>query len=309
MRHEAWALFLIAVTSVGCARQREAERIEAVMADEARRPLSVYVVNHPLQYFAERIGGAHVEVVFPAPPAVDPAYWSPDPETIAAYQGADLILLNGAGYARWVELASLPRAKLVDTSASFKDRLLPLDEGTVHTHGPEGEHSHKGHAFTTWLDPTLAIVHARAIVEAFQEARSESATAFQAAFEGLENDLRDLDQRLRVVVESLGGQPILFSHPVYQYLIARYGLNARSVHWEPDQEPDEAMWRELGELLDSQPVRWMIWEDQPLEESVTRLESLGIASLVYRPCANLPRDGDLLAVMRDDLASLEAATH
>ena len=29
--------------------------------------LSVYVVNYPLKYFAERIGGQHVKVVFPAP--------------------------------------------------------------------------------------------------------------------------------------------------------------------------------------------------------------------------------------------------
>ena len=77
-------------------------------ADEARRtgpeaaePLTVYVVNYPLRYFAERIGGELVRVVFPAPADVDPAHWSPDAETVAAYQAADLILLNGAGYARW----------------------------------------------------------------------------------------------------------------------------------------------------------------------------------------------------------------
>ena len=76
-------------------------------------PLSVYVVNYPLQYFAERIGGKHVNVSFPAPQGVDPAYWSPDAEVVVAYQEADVILLNGAGYARWVGRASLPYAKLV----------------------------------------------------------------------------------------------------------------------------------------------------------------------------------------------------
>ena len=32
----------------------------------AAERLSVYTVNYPLAYFAERIGGNHVEVVFPA---------------------------------------------------------------------------------------------------------------------------------------------------------------------------------------------------------------------------------------------------
>jgi ABC-type Zn uptake system ZnuABC Zn-binding protein ZnuA len=74
----------------------------------------VYTVNYPLQYFAERIGGDRVDVRLPAPADVDPAYWSPGAETVAAYQGADLILLNGAGYAQWVQRASLPRAQRVD---------------------------------------------------------------------------------------------------------------------------------------------------------------------------------------------------
>ena len=67
-------------------------------AKDPDAPLSVYVVNYPLQYFAERIGGPDVRVVFPAPADGDPAFWKPSPEQIAAYQKADLILLNGASY-------------------------------------------------------------------------------------------------------------------------------------------------------------------------------------------------------------------
>ena len=64
-----------------------------------------------------------IEVVFPAPADVDPAYWSPGGEIVADYQQADLILLNGAGYAGWVSRASLPRAAKVDTGAAFADRV------------------------------------------------------------------------------------------------------------------------------------------------------------------------------------------
>ena len=75
----------------------------------AQKPLNVYVVNYPLKYFAERIGGDHVEVVFPAPAGIDPVYWIPDIPSIIAYQQADLILINGANYAKWVDKVSSRR--------------------------------------------------------------------------------------------------------------------------------------------------------------------------------------------------------
>ena len=45
---------------------------------------------------------------FPATADVGPAFWAPEVETIAAFQAADLILLNGATYAKWLKTASLP---------------------------------------------------------------------------------------------------------------------------------------------------------------------------------------------------------
>ena len=72
----------------------------------AAAKIVVYTVNYPLAYFAERIGGGGVTVEFPAPEEIDPAFWKPAPEIIAAYQTADVILLNGAGFARWIGQAS-----------------------------------------------------------------------------------------------------------------------------------------------------------------------------------------------------------
>ena len=275
--------------------------------DSDNAPLWVYTVNYPLAYLAERIGGSEVEAVLPVPAGNDPAYWSPDAETVAAYQSADLILLNGAGYAQWVGRVTLPETRLVDTSVGFRDSLLPLDDGPVHTHGPEGEHSHTGYAFTTWLDPTLAIAHAAAIRDALGAARPERRGAFQSAFERLEADLRAVDERWSAVASTLDGEPLLFSHPVYQYLARRFALDAESVHWEPDSAPDEAQWQALDALLADHPARWMIWEAEPLPEVVERLRAAGVESLVYRPNALPPMEADLLEASLEDLAAIDAA--
>jgi zinc transport system substrate-binding protein len=111
--------------------------------------LNIYVVNYPLMYFVERIAGDNATVVFPAPASEDPAYWMPDAETVSDYQRADLILLNGANYAKWVKKVTLPQFRLVDTSASFKDQYIETAEIVTHSHGPEGDHAHEAVAFTT----------------------------------------------------------------------------------------------------------------------------------------------------------------
>jgi zinc transport system substrate-binding protein len=265
----------------------------------------VFAVNYPLQYFAERIGGDLVDVSFPAPADVDPAYWAPGAETVADYQQADLILRNGVSYAKWLERATLPATKLVNTSAGFQDRWIPLEEGPVHTHGPEGEHSHKGYAFTTWLDPRLAAEQAKVVAAALTEARPEHEAEIRSSLEALITDLEKLDRDLQSETERIGAQPLLFSHPVYQYLIARYGLNARSVHWEPEETPTPEQWQELQSLLAGHPARWMIWEGEPSPAIVERLREIGVESVVFAPCGNRPDDGDLLTVMQENTAGLQ----
>ena len=276
-------------------------------AGGSERRLVVYAVNHPLAWLAERIGGERVAVVFPAPAGVDPALWSPDAETVAATQRADLILLIGAGYARWVSRAALPRSRIVDTSAAFADRRIPVADGISHGHGPGGEHTHRGWASTTWLDPTLAIEHGRAIAEALVTALPASEAAIRARFEQVARELTALDTRLAAAAKRLGGAPLLFSHPVFQYLIARYDLRARSLHWEPDEDPGESEWAALEALLAEHPARVLLWEARPLPQTAARLEALGVKSFVYDPSGNVPEEGDFLSVAGANAQALEAA--
>jgi zinc transport system substrate-binding protein len=267
--------------------------------------LVIYTVNYPLAYFAERIGGDLVEVRFPVPGNEDPAFWSPDADTIAAYQGADLILLNGAGYAKWVDRAALPSSRVVNTSDAIFDRLLPIEGNVTHSHGPEGEHEHDGYAFTTWLDPELATLQAQAVAGAISVLRPDDEPEIRQRLESLRSNLADIDGRLAFAAEALGNECLLFSHPVYQYLIGRYGLNGVEVHWEPDQVPNGHAWENLEELLESHQARWILWEGKPLEATVRGLEKRGISSLVFNPCGNRPAEGDYLSVMAANAVALE----
>jgi len=273
---------------------------------QAQPALEVYAVNYPLAYFAARIGGDAVKVVFPAPRGTDPAFWTPGAETIAKFQRADLILLNGAGYARWVARASLPRRRLVDTSKAFRDRFISIENALTHAHGPSGAHAHAGTAFVTWLDPTQAIAQAHAIERAFARARPSEGKRFEERLKRLVADLEALDRDLAAAFKPFAGRPLVASHPVYQYLARRYALELKSVTWEPDQPPRAEDWRALHALLDGHRAQLMLWEGAPLRETEIRLSALGLRSVVFDPCANRPADGDFMRVMHDNVAALRA---
>ena len=75
--------------------------------------------------------------------------------------------------------------------------------------------------------------------------------------------------------------------------------------WEPDAMPDEVEWSELVRLLKGHPANWMLWEGKPNQESVARLRSMGIDSLVFDPCSNRPGDGNFFSVMQQNVLNLE----
>lgn len=299
------AVVLAMLCVTGCSRSPE--RQTAVDDEKGNEIITVCVVNYPLKYFAQRIGGDRVAVDFPAPSDGDPAFWKPAAEDISRMQEADLILLNGADYAKWVAMVSLPQAKTINTSTSIKEQFIPLEEATTHSHGPEGEHAHGGTAFTTWLDAKLAIQQARAILNALTERWPEQQDQFEAGFAGLEKDLLDVDAAIEKALAIVKDTPLVFSHPVYQYFERRYSLNGHSVHWEPDEMPTDEQWTELAELLKSHEAKWMIWEGEPEQETVIRLREMGVESVVFDPCGNVPDDGDYLTVMRVNLNVLSKA--
>jgi zinc transport system substrate-binding protein len=294
------AVLVVALGVAGCSKKSD---------QTSPRPgetgkLTVYTVNYPLKYFAERIAGEAADVVFPAPHDEDPAFWKPDAATVEAYQEADLILLNGATYAKWIAVVSMPTSKMVDTSAGFADNYIGLDDAVTHSHGPEGKHEHGNIAFTTWIDFTQASQQARSVKDALVKLEPHQKTAFEANFTTLERELLDLDAQMQDVASKIGTEPLLVSHPVYQYWTRRYGLDVRSMHWEPDSFPDEGMWSALKKLRQEHPSSWMIWEGEPLAGISEQLKKVGVRSVVFNPCGNRPAEGDFMTVMKSNIENL-----
>ncbi len=274
-------------------------------ADSPR--LKMVATNYPLAYFAERIGGVRVAVNLPVPPDEDPSFWKPSAKAVGEMQKAELILLNGADYEKWLPRVSLSKFRLADTSVIFKDAFIRIENAVTHSHGPGpgGMHSHDGLANNTWLDFEQAQKQAEAVAQAMIRKRPELKTVFMENLKPLQADLAELDGQLKTAAKP--GQPLLGSHPVYQYLARRYGLNLKSVHWEPNEMPAPAEWEGLCKILAGHPAKVMIWEAPPSKEIAGKLKALGVESVVFDPCPNRPESGDFLGVMKKNLENLRVA--
>jgi zinc transport system substrate-binding protein len=295
-------LTLVLLSLVACSQDIDTQ---AAPGSAARGPAQIYTVNYPLAWAAQQLPGAAAEVHFPAPAAVDPAFWQPDLDTVAAYQQADLILLNGANYARWQARVSLPDNRLVDTSRAFAERLIAIDSGPAHSHGPEGAHSHGELAFTVWLDLSLYALQIEATAAALVTQLPQHSEHITARENSLLDAILALDRELLELGTAFDGAPVLYSHPVYQYFQARYKFNGRALHWEPDQPPSPKQWSELGALLEQHRAAVMLWEDEPLPATRDRLKQLGIEVVVFRPMGNRPADGDFLSGMSANIDRLK----
>ncbi|MCZ6830776.1 MAG: metal ABC transporter substrate-binding protein [Gammaproteobacteria bacterium] len=295
---------VLTVGLTACGQQEEEAR--APSAAEDKSVPVVYTVNYPLAWLAQQLSAGATSVEFPAPTGEDPAFWKPPPEIVARYQQADLVLLNGANYARWLAQVSMPANRLRDTSAGFAGHILHESRSPVHSHGPEGAHSHTKAAFTVWLDLSLMALQAESVAVALQELLPGQATAIEERLATLQQQLAQLDTELQSVAAQLEGAPVLYSHPVYQYLQRRYNINGVALHWEPDQFPAEQEWARLQALLQSHPAQLMLWEDDPLPQVAQRLAEIGIAVVVFRPQGNWPAAGDFASNMRGNIDRLRS---
>lgn len=276
-------------------------------ADQGRdpdAPRSIAVSNHPLAFFATRIGGDRVDVRWLVPEGVDPAAWSPNGDDLAAMQSADLIVLNGATYEPWRATASLPRDRVVDTTAAIRNVLIETEEGPVHAHGPEGEHTHRGTASTTWLDPELAIAQSAAIEKALTTLMPAHQDQFRSNRGVLIRELQERAGAIEQAVNTDPDRPVIFSRPVYQYLARRFRMNGETLDWAGPMPPSDENIAELDELLEEHPAAWMIWPEPPDEATVSMLRERGIESVVVPIAGAPPADGNLLTAMDEAAAAL-----
>jgi len=274
-------------------------------SEEPGRPI-VFAANYPLYYICQRYAGDSIELIWPFADDDDPAFWEPVDAQIRELQTADLLVLNGAEYEKWLEYSFIDPNLAVDSSSRFKEDYIVTAGGTSHSHGVGDLHDHGATAFSLWLDLELYARQAEAVYEALLILLPAEKDLLEQRHGELLQELNKLDQSFHTTGEVFKSEVLLASHPIYQYFSRAYTGEIKSLLLEPDIFPSEEDWDLLADLKKENNSSLMIWEGIPLLETQEKLKEMDIRWVVISPGFNKPLVGDYLDILKKNLEELES---
>ena len=179
----------------------------------------------------------------------------------------------------------------------------------VHSHGPEGEHSHPTMVAHTWLDPTmmkqqLAIMAERLsdtypnLTQTIMEREVELATQLDDYTEGLNQYGSRFDKESAVFT----------STPDLKFLTRQIGVNDVHLNWQtPPDLPDAKS--QLEQKLSSLTPRpeFILFSVEPSPELRSAAEELDLQIIVIETMSGPPSEGDYFTIMQDNLNRLARA--
>jgi zinc transport system substrate-binding protein len=224
--------------------------------------LSVVVTSLPLLQMTSAVAGDLADVTLIVPPSEASRTWNPSAEAVATMQSADLILISGAGYEPWRNRVSLPMSRVVDTASGYYSQFIRIPDVVTHQHGPDGEHSHAGTVWATWLDPQLAAAQLDRVAQELSKRDPAHADQFRQNEIPMKSQLEQLDGRLVQLSEDCAKTDFRFLSdlPYYQYLTRRFDRPLTYLHWpdsgDPLSEDQRAKFQEFA--ADDPPIVLLI---------------------------------------------------
>jgi len=274
----------------------------------------IFAVSYPLQFLTQQIVGDHIEVLVPFDSSSDPRISQPTRETIERMQQADLVIANGIGarYAKWLAVVSVPDSKIINTAShglALAEYIALKGESVVHSHGPEGEHSHPVMAARTWLDPSLAKKQANYIAKQLKQTYPNQADRFDQNLESLQSRLDVLVgemERLNGLIERQ--TPLVFNDPEFAFFLQATGYTGEPLKGLPLTPDRDKEWAELKSQLaqlndETKPRLALVEQGTPLPKfdssvlSWLKTKIVEINLLDHRP-----PQGDYIAAMKVNIA-------
>jgi zinc transport system substrate-binding protein len=240
MRSRTWQLVVLVWGLVACGG-----------AGSAAAQTKVVVSIKPLHSLVAGVmaGVGSPELLVKA--AASPHTYAMRPSDAKALNDADLFFRMSESVEPFTikVVRALPKHVMVVTLQDAPGmKLLPRRTGnTFEAHAHDNRHDHDDHEHDgranapdghAWFDPDNGKAMVARIEQALSGKYPASAAAFQANAQKLTADLDALNRELQAKLKQVAGKPYVVFHDAFQYLEARYGLNAvGSISISPEVAP------------------------------------------------------------------------
>jgi zinc/manganese transport system substrate-binding protein len=143
--------------------------------------------------------------------SIDPHDYEPSPGDAASFSGAQLVVVNGAGYDPWA-------AKLADTSAPHAQVVNAAEV----TKTPSGANPH------LWYSPSAINAVADAVTARLTKSVPRAASVFAAQRSAFAESLRPYTDTIGRIKSAAGGRSYAATEPVFDYMGEALGLADRT---------------------------------------------------------------------------------
>ncbi|MEN2465656.1 zinc ABC transporter substrate-binding protein [Ornithinibacillus sp. JPR2-1] len=292
--------------------------------------LTIFTSIYPLEDFAKKIGGEHVQVNTLIPPGADSHTFEPTSKDILDIAKADAFIFNGLGMESYAEKVkeTLKNEDVVFVEAAEGMEAIPHDHEhhgeEADSHGHDGDehqdsehddgHHHGDQDPHVWIDPNQAIVLAEHIKNTLVDLKPEAREAFEENYETLKQDLEALDEEFHQLVDSKENPEMIVSHAAYGYWEKSYGIKSIPIAGlSSSQEPSQSELTKLIQVAKEKDLKYVIFE-QNITPKVAKViqDEIGAEPLYLHNISTLTdediaNEEDYFSLMERNLETLDKA--
>ena len=268
----------------------------------------IVAASYALQYLTQRLVGESVVVEFPAEHSLEPDHWSPGTDEISAMQKADLIVINGkaAEFANWIVQTTLPTSRICESCENIplKNLIAVPDYQLVHSHGPEGEHSHAYMVPGIWLDPQMALLQTQDIAKRLQTMYPELKLEIETNLNELRTELTSLEKSYSY--SDTDRPSVVTTSPEFKYATRAAGVADHHMLWFEklyEQAPDATVKKLRNLVSDKRASAVIVHPEFPAKlREVCQQENVSI--VIVDLLEKKPETGDYLTALKENLRRL-----
>ena len=262
---------------------------------EGKSKLVAIASFYPLYEFTKEIGGDKVDVSLLVPQGVEPHNWEPTIKDIQKIHQADLIIINGNGFERWVDKIDSSKVSIINSGSSF---------GWSNSNEPT-----KPFDFHYWLNPISAKLQIDDIAEGLIEADPENKIYYKNTKNSYDLKLDALHYKIKDELDGCKKDFIVF-HDAFSYFAQEYDLNQHTVIQSnvPHSEPTSKKLENILELAKTLEID-IIFSEEGVDSRTSQViaNELGGRVLVLSPLEVVEDGSSYIEKMEENLSNLKEA--
>lgn len=276
--------------------------------------IQIYTTVYPLQYFAERIGGEHVNVQTVYPPGTDEHTFDPSQKDMMKIADSDLFFYIGYGLEGFATRAESALANQNVKMFAIGEELEIGHEAHHEESIEDDGHNHGDVDPHFWIDPVYAQQLAEQILIKLTYSFPEQKDEFQQNYEGLIEELEQLNEKFADMTKSAKRKQFIVAHAAYGYWEHRYGLEQIAISGiSSSQEPSQRKLQEIVDTIRENEIPYLLVEQNitsrlaDVIQQETDTEILYIHNLSVLTDADIENEETYFTLMERNIEVLERA--